>query len=104
MLFWPTYGLKNAFHHFVLIGLLEQYTKFKSKTFRLTFIFAMVTKNGHQNGLKMEKRTFWNKFETFDREINVNSNKVFYQVIKNIRTHNILKAFRYVAMLISNNP
>ena len=42
---------KNAFHHFVLIGLLEQYTKFKSKTFKLTFIFAMVTKNGHQNGL-----------------------------------------------------
>ena len=35
---------KNAFHHFVLIGLLEQYTKFKSKTFKLTFIFAMVTK------------------------------------------------------------
>ena len=62
---------KNAFHHFVLIGLFEQYTKFKSKTFKLTFIFAMVTKNGHQNGLKMEKRTFWNKFETFDREINV---------------------------------
>ena len=52
----------------------------------------------------MEKRTFWNKFETFDREINVNSNKIFYQVIKIIRTHNILKAFRYVAMLISNNP
>ena len=93
VLFWPTYGLKNAFHHFVLIGLLEQYTKFKSKTFKLTFIFAMVTKNGHQNGLKMEKRTFWNKFETFDREINVNSNKIFYQVIKIIRTHNILKAF-----------
>ena len=84
---------KNAFHHFVLIGLLEQYTKFKSKTFKLTFIFAMVTKNGHQNGLKMEKQTFWNKFETFDREINVNSNKIFYQVIKIIRTHNILKAF-----------
>ena len=21
----------------------------------------MVSKNGHQNGLKMEKRTFWNK-------------------------------------------
>ena len=84
---------KNAFHHFVLIGLFEQYTKFKSKTFKLKFIFAMVTKNGHQNGLKMEKRTFWNKFETFDREINVNSNKIFYQVIKTIRTHNILKAF-----------
>ena len=84
---------KNAFHHFVLIGLLEQYTKFKSKTFKLTFIFAMVTKNGHKNGLKMEKRTFWNKFETFDREINVNSNKIFYQVIKGIRTHDILKAF-----------
>ena len=33
---------KNAFHHFVLIGLLEQYTKFKSKTFKLRFIFAMV--------------------------------------------------------------
>ena len=46
---------KNAFHHFVLIGLLEQYTKFKSKTFKLTFIFAMVTKNGHQNGLKNGK-------------------------------------------------
>ena len=92
--FGPHMGLKNAFHHFVLIGLLEQYTKFKSKTFKLTFIFAMVTKNGHQNGLKkMEKRTFWNKFETFDREINVNSNKIFYQVIKIIRTHNILKAF-----------
>ena len=58
---------KNAFHHFVLIGLLEQYTKFKSKTFKLTFIFAMVTKNGHH--------------------------KIFYQVIKIIRTHNILKAF-----------
>ena len=55
VLFWPTYGLKNAFHHFVLIGLLEQYTKFKSKTFKLTFIFAMVTKNGHQNGLKNGK-------------------------------------------------
>ena len=41
---------KNAFHHFVLIGLFEKYTKFKSKTFKLTFIFAMVTKNGHQNG------------------------------------------------------
>ena len=64
---------KNTFHHFVLIGLFEQYTKFKSKTFKLTFIFAMVTKNGHQNGLKNGKRTFWNKFETFDREINVNS-------------------------------
>ena len=51
VLFWPTYGLKSAFHHFVLIGLLEQYTKFKSKTFKLTFIFAMVTENGHQNGL-----------------------------------------------------
>ena len=36
---------KNAFHHFVLIG----------KTFKLTFIFAMVTKNGHQNGLKNGK-------------------------------------------------
>ena len=46
---------KNAFHHFVLISLLEQYTKFKSKTFKLTFIFAMVTKNGHQNGLKNGK-------------------------------------------------
>ena len=23
-LFWPTYGLKPAFHQFVLIGLLEQ--------------------------------------------------------------------------------
>ena len=45
---------KNAFHHFVLIGLLEQYTKFKSKTFKLTFIFATVTKNRHQNGLKNE--------------------------------------------------
>ena len=55
VLFWPTYGLKNAFHHFVLIGLLEQYTKFKSKTFKLTFIFAMVTKNGHPNGLKNGK-------------------------------------------------
>ena len=44
-------------------------------------------------GKKMEKRTFWNTFETFDREINVNSNKIFYQVIKIIRTHNILKAF-----------
>ena len=55
VLFWPTYGLKNAFHHFVLIGLLEQYTKFKSKTFKLTFIFAMVTKNGHQNGFKNGK-------------------------------------------------
>ena len=42
---------KSAFHHFVLIGLLEQYTEFKSKTFKLTFIFAIVTKNGHQNGL-----------------------------------------------------
>ena len=84
---------KNAFHHFVLIGLLEQYTKFKSKTFKLTFIFAMVTKNGHQNGLKNGKTNIWNKFETFDREINVNSNKIFYQVIKSIRTHNILKAF-----------
>ena len=42
---------KNAFHHFVLIGLLEQYTKFKSKTFELTFIFAMVTKN-----VKMAKK------------------------------------------------
>ena len=52
VLFWPTYGLKNAFHHFVLIGLLEQFTKLKSKTFKLTFIFAMVTKNGHQNELK----------------------------------------------------
>ena len=93
VLFWPTYLLKTAFHQFVLIGLLEQYTKFKSKTFKLTFIFAMVTKNGHQNGLKMEKRTFWNTFETFDREINVNSNKILYQVIKIIRTHNILKAF-----------
>ena len=41
---------KNAFHH-----LFEQYTKFKSKTFKLTFIFAMVTKNGHQNGLKNGK-------------------------------------------------
>ena len=46
---------KNAFHHFVLIGLFEQYTMFKSKTFKLTFIFAMVTKNGHQNGLKNGK-------------------------------------------------
>ena len=44
-----------AFHHFVLIGLFEQYTKFKSKTFKLTFIFAMVTKIGHQNGLKNGK-------------------------------------------------
>ena len=44
-------------------------------------------------GYKMEKRTFWNKFETFDREINVNSNKIFYQVIKIIRTHNVLKVF-----------
>ena len=49
---------KNAFHHFVLVGLLEQYTKFKSKTFKLTFIFAMVTKNGHQNGLKNGKAKF----------------------------------------------
>ena len=55
VLFWPTYGLKNAFHHFVLIGLLEQYTKFKSKTFKLTFIFAMVTKNGHQKWAKKWK-------------------------------------------------
>ena len=46
---------KNAFHHFVLIGLFEQYTKFESKTFKLTFIFAMVTKNGHKNGLKTGK-------------------------------------------------
>ena len=46
---------KIAFHHFVLIGLFEQYTKFKSQTFKLTFIFAMVTKNGHQNGLKNGK-------------------------------------------------
>ena len=46
---------KNAFYHFVLIGLFEQYTKFTSKTFKLTFIFAMVTKNGHQNGLKNGK-------------------------------------------------
>ena len=46
---------KNAFHNFVLIGLLEQYTKFKSKTLKLTFIFAMVTKNGHQNGAKKWK-------------------------------------------------
>ena len=45
----------GAIHHFVLIGLFEQYTKFKSKTFKLTFIFAMVTKNGHQNGLKNGK-------------------------------------------------
>ena len=58
VLFWPTYGLKNAFHHFVLIGLLEQYTKYKSKTFKLTFIFAMVTKNGHQNGLKWKSKHF----------------------------------------------
>ena len=93
MLFWPTYGLKNAFHHFVLIGLLEHYTKFKSKTFKLTFIFAMVTKNGHQNGLKNGKVNILEQIETFDREFNVNSNKIFYQVIKSIRTHNILKAF-----------
>ena len=51
VLFWPTYGLKMLF----TIGLLEQYTKFKSKTFKLTFIFAMATKNGHQNGLKNGK-------------------------------------------------
>ena len=50
VLFWPTYGLKTAFHQFVLIGLLEQKTKFKSKTYKLT-----VTKNGHQNGLKNGK-------------------------------------------------
>ena len=94
VLFWPTYGLKNAFHHFVLIGLLEQYTKFKSKTFKLTFIFCYgYQKRTSKWAKKMEKRTFWNKFETFDREINVNSNKIFYQVIKIIRTHNILKAF-----------
>ena len=52
---WPTYGLKSGFHQFVLIGLLEQQTKFKSKTFKLTFTFAMVTKIGHQNGLKKWK-------------------------------------------------
>ena len=69
VLFWPTYGLKNAFHHFVLIGLLEQYTKFESKTFKLTFIFAMVTKNGHQNGLKMEKRTFWTNLRHLTEEL-----------------------------------
>ena len=46
---------KKCFSPFVLIGLLEQYTKFESKTFKLTFIFAMVTKNGHQNGLKNGK-------------------------------------------------
>ena len=46
---------KYALHRFVLIGLFEQYTKFKSKTFKLTFTFAMVTKNGHQNGLKNGK-------------------------------------------------
>ena len=50
---------KNAFHHFVLIGLLEQYTKFKSKTFKLTFILKKsllwLPKNGHQNGLKNGK-------------------------------------------------
>ena len=93
MLFWPTYGLKMLFTILFLLAYLNNIPSLKSKTFKLTFIFAMVTKNGHQNWLKMEKRTFWNKFETFDREINVNSNKIFYQVIKIIRTHNILKAF-----------
>ena len=46
---------KKCFSPFCSYCLLEQYTKFKSKTFKLTFIFAMVKKNGHQNGLKNGK-------------------------------------------------
>ena len=53
----------------------------------------MVTKNGHQNGLKNGKANILEQIWDIDREINVNSNKIFYQVIKIIRTHNIFKAF-----------
>ena len=55
VLFWPTYGLKCFSPFCFFFGLFERYTKFKSKTLKLTFIFAMVTKTGHQNGLKNGK-------------------------------------------------
>ena len=48
VLFWPTYGLKNAFHHFVLIGLLEQYTN-------IDVYLCYGYQNGQQNGLKTGK-------------------------------------------------
>ena len=42
----------------------------------LIFTVAMVTKNGCQNRLKMEKLPFWSKFKTFDREINIEHKQI----------------------------
>ena len=56
VLFWPTYGLKMLFTIlFLLVYLKKKIPSLKVKTFKLTFIFAMVTKNVHQNGLKNGK-------------------------------------------------
>ena len=38
----------------------------------LTFMVAMVSK---KNRLKIGKLPFWNKFETFDREVNMSTSK-----------------------------
>ena len=46
---------KKCFSPFCSYWFIRTNTKFKSKTFKLTFIFAMVSKNGHQNGLKNGK-------------------------------------------------
>ena len=93
VLFWPTYGLKMLFTILFLLVYLNNIPSLKEKTFKLTFIFAMVTKNGHQNGLKNGKANIFEQIWDIWQRINVNSNTIFYQVIKIIRTHNILKAF-----------
>ena len=42
----------------------------------LTFTVAMGTNNGRQNRLKIGDRPFWNKFETFDRAINIEHKQI----------------------------
>ena len=72
----------------------------------LTFTVAIVTENGHQNRLKIGKLPFWNEFETFDTEINIEHKqlpKVILTDDKNYHGTQVIKVFWHLAVLISNS-
>ena len=76
-LFWPPYEVKKkikvALHKFLLISLLEQSVKV---WYWFYFYGCYSNKNGRQNRLKIGKWPFWNKFETFNRGINIEHKQI----------------------------
>ena len=57
----------------------------------------MVTKKAAKNRLKIGELPFWNEFDTFDREINIEHKQIpkyiFKQMIRIIMAHTFCRGF-----------